>query len=187
MKYFKKIIGERIYLSPMSTEDIPQYTEWLNDLRTTINLGFANQVLSLEKEKEAFADLQKGRYNFAAVRLADNQLLGNCGLFDIDQINGTGTVGLFIGDPVNRSQGYGTEMLQLILDFGFNILNLHNIKLIVHAYNQAGVRCYFKAGFKEIGRRRECHTIAGKKYDEIYMDILSSEYESIYVKKVMGN
>lgn len=187
MKYFKKIIGERLYLSPMSTEDIPQYTEWLNDLRTVINLGFADQVLSLEKEKEAFENLQKGRYNFAVVRLEDDQLIGNCGLFDVDQINRNGTVGLFIGNPAERGKGYGTEILQLILDFGFNIINLHNIMLVVSAYNEAGVRCYQKAGFKEIGRRRECRTVAGRKYDEIYMDILSSELESVYVKKVMGN
>lgn len=34
-----------------------------------------------------------------------------------------------------------------------------------------------KCGFKEIGIRREAHIIAGEKYDEIYMDILASEFE----------
>ena len=28
MKYFKKLVGERIYLSPRSTEDVEKYTEW---------------------------------------------------------------------------------------------------------------------------------------------------------------
>ena len=29
MKYFKKLVGERIYLSPRNSEDVEQFTEWL--------------------------------------------------------------------------------------------------------------------------------------------------------------
>jgi hypothetical protein len=43
--------------------------------------------------------------------------------------------------------------------------------------NPAGIRAYQKAGFKEIGRRRECRMMGGKLWDEIYMDCLSSEFE----------
>ena len=28
MKYFKKLIGERIYLSPLNIEDAEKYVEW---------------------------------------------------------------------------------------------------------------------------------------------------------------
>ena len=35
MKYFKKLVGERIYLSPRNSEDVEQFTEWLNDFNTT--------------------------------------------------------------------------------------------------------------------------------------------------------
>ena len=31
MKYFKKIIGERLYLSPMNPEDAETYVKWLSD------------------------------------------------------------------------------------------------------------------------------------------------------------
>lgn len=37
MKYFKKLVGEKIYLSPRNTEDVEKFTEWLNVLiRQTI-------------------------------------------------------------------------------------------------------------------------------------------------------
>ena len=42
--------------------------------------------------------------------------------------------------------------------------------------NRVGLRAYEKAGFKPIGRRRECRVIGGKVYDEIYMDCLTSEF-----------
>lgn len=31
MKYFKKLVGDRIYLSPRSVEDYEIFTEWLNN------------------------------------------------------------------------------------------------------------------------------------------------------------
>ena len=43
--------------------------------------------------------------------------------------------------------------------------------------NLAGIKAYERAGFKEIGRRRECRMMGGKLWDEIYMDCLSSEFE----------
>ena len=37
MPHFKKLIGDRIYLSPKTTdeEDIIKYTEWMNDFQVT--------------------------------------------------------------------------------------------------------------------------------------------------------
>ena len=31
MKYFKKLLGDNIYLSPMNIEDAEVYTKWMND------------------------------------------------------------------------------------------------------------------------------------------------------------
>ena len=39
MKYFKKIEGEKVYLSPMNLEDIEKYVKWMNDFSTTDGLG----------------------------------------------------------------------------------------------------------------------------------------------------
>lgn len=47
MKYFKKLIGDRIYLSPRNSEDIEVFTEWLNDFETTDYLGRSGIYLLL--------------------------------------------------------------------------------------------------------------------------------------------
>ena len=49
---------------------------------------------------------------------------------------------------------------------------------VLQFLNRIGIRAYEKAGFKEIGRRRECRVMGGEVYDEIYMDCLASEFES---------
>lgn len=52
MKYFEKIKGKRIYLSPVSLEDAEIYTKWLNDTNILDGLGRTHKVVSLEGEKE---------------------------------------------------------------------------------------------------------------------------------------
>jgi hypothetical protein len=42
------------------------------------------------------------------------------------------------------------------LDYAFTALGLHNVMLSVHEFKHAGRRAYGKAGFREVGRRREC-------------------------------
>jgi diamine N-acetyltransferase len=46
------------------------------------------------------------------------------------------------------------------------------------------LRAYLKAGFKEIGRRRECRMMGCKLWDEVYMDCLSSEFESPVLRRI---
>ena len=49
-----------------------------------------------------------------------------------------------------------------MLDYAFTALGLHSVMLIVDEFNLAGRRAYEKAGFREFGRRRQCHWIGGR-------------------------
>ena len=35
MSYYKKILGENVYLSPATFEDVEAYTKWMNDFNIT--------------------------------------------------------------------------------------------------------------------------------------------------------
>lgn len=181
-KYFKKLLGERIYLSPRNTEEIEKFTEWLNDFETTDYTGRSAIITTLEVEKKYFEENMDKNYNFFIVTLDNDKLIGTVGLENYDSINRTATLGIFIGDKDYRSQGYGTEAIKLILDYGFNYLNLNNIKLDLMSFNERALKCYQKCGFKEYGRRRKCKFINGKYYDTIEMDILAEEFKGSYIK-----
>jgi len=176
MKYFKKIVGERIYLSPINIDDAEIYTKWLNDYEVCANLGMYRQMISLEAEKKILERLNSDGQVYAIVLLESDVLIGNIGLHEIDHMSRRADVGLFIGEAENRGKGYGAEALRLMLEYGFNTLNLHNIMLYVHADNEAGIACYKKVGFREIGRRRESKFKDGRYIDVISMDILSTEW-----------
>jgi len=179
MKFFKKLVGENIYLSPRTADEevIEKFTEWLNDFEVTDYTGRSAQVLTLEAERKWFETPKDDSQVFFIVRMEDNELIGSMGLHRIDNISRTATLGIFIGDKSGRNKGYGTEAIRLILDYGFNYLNLNNIKLDVMEFNDRAIACYKKCGFKEYGRRRKCYFLNGKYYDKIEMDILAEEFK----------
>ena len=177
MKYFKKLEGERIYLSPMNTEDIEKYCKWLNDFAVTDGLGGSSRLVTLQGEKEYIEKVNSsGEYQFAIIRKEDDTLIGNCGIDSVDHLHQTASVGLFIGEKGDRGKGYGTEALKLLLDYGFNYLNLNNIMLNVYSFNEIAIHCYERLGFKEFGRRHEAYYLNGKRYDDIHMEILRKDY-----------
>ncbi|MFZ5969856.1 MAG: GNAT family N-acetyltransferase [Bacillota bacterium] len=183
--YFKKMVGKKCYLSPICVDDYVKYTKWTNDMDVTAGLILSASQLTLDKEKEILERLSNTEFNFAIIDLEREELIGNIGFPRIDHVNKVAELGIFIGNKDYWGKGYGVEAIQLLLDFGFSILNLHNIHLRVYSYNKPALKCYVKAGFKEVGRLRETKQIAGVRYDEIYMDILAKEFNSIYIKDII--
>jgi len=107
----------------------------------------------------------------------NDELIGGCGLRDVDLVNRTALLGIFLGDRSYWGKGYGVEATRLLVDFGFTYLNLNSIMLEAFAYNNRAIRCYEKVGFKLVGRRRQSRMLNNHGYDEILMDILAGEFD----------
>jgi RimJ/RimL family protein N-acetyltransferase len=175
MKYFPKLVGERIYLSPISLQYAERYTAWLNDFEVAKFLTVAPMQICLEGEREALANLQK-QQAYAIVEKGSDELLGNVGLFAIEGVHRSAEVGIFIGQADKRGKGYGTEALSLLCDYGFNVLGLRSIRLRTYAFNERAAACYRKVGFKDAGRLRQAHFYAGKHHDILLMDLLAEDF-----------
>ena len=182
MKYFKKLVGERIYLSPRNSEDVEQFTYWLNDFETTDYLGRSGMLTTLEGEKKYLEENSTPDATFVIVTIDENKMIGTVSLEKIDWINRNATLGIFIGDKDYRSKGYGTEAIKLILEYGFKYMNLHNIKLDLMEFNERALKCYQKCGFKEYGRKRKSKFVYGRYYNSININILADEFEGDYIK-----
>ena len=186
MTYYKKLIGERIYLSPktVSEDEIQKHTEWMNDFEVTDYLSSSRMLYSPVLEKEWLETTSKDKNDivFNIIDLETDKLIGSLGLHKINHIDRCAEMGIFIGDKDYRSHGYGAEAINLIVDFGFNYLNLHSVYLYVLSDNERAHKCYLKCGFKDVGCFRDSKFINGKYHDLICMDILESEFKGDYIK-----
>ena len=183
-KYLKKLIGDNIYLSPISLDDIEEYAQMVNDIKVSVGLGYLSytNIIDFESEKEFLISVKKEK--MFAVRLLENdELLGNVGFKSVGEIHRTAEMGIMLGNPKYQRKGYGMEAINLLLDYGFSFLNLRNISLNVFEYNEVAYKLYKKIGFKEAGRLRKAVEILGKTYDVIIMDMLKEEFQSVYIKR----
>ena len=183
-KYLKKLIGDNIYLSPISVDDVEEYAEMVNDIKVSVGLGYLSytNIIDFESEKEFLISVKKEK-RFAVRLLENDELLGNVGFKSVGEIHRTAEMGIMLGNPKYQRKGYGMEAINLLLDYGFSFLNLRNISLSVFEYNKPAYNLYKKIGFKEVGRLRKTLEIMGKTYDVIILDMLNEEFQSTYIKK----
>lgn len=177
--------GDLVALGPLRRDLIPTYARWVNDFGTLRTIGVLPAPLTIDAEEAWYDAAIKGDARvFTIYELATLDAIGTCDLRDIDHMNRTATIGMLIGEPSARGKGYGTEATRLLLDVGFTVHGLHSIWLDVFSFNIAGQRCYAKAGFREVGRRRECRLLNGVLHDQIIMDILATEFESPVLARI---
>ena len=178
MKYFPKLVGSRLYLSPVNVDDAPMYAKWLNDKVVSENIGLDIKMATLESVRK-WLNKNQNNYNFAIVLKENDELIGGCGFKEIDMVHRNGELEIFIGNEENRGQGYGKESIKLLLEYGFNNLNLNNIMFKVYSFNTKAIKVCESLGFKKLGTRHKSHYFKGKFYDEVLMEILKEEYNEI--------
>jgi diamine N-acetyltransferase len=170
------VTGERVALGPLREDLVPVYARWMTTLEVARGLGNTT-IYTVEAEKgwyEQAAKPDPGQAHFVVYDRFDLEPIGTTGLINIDHRHGTATFEIMLGE--RRGQGLGTETTRLVLDWAFTVLGLHNVDLVVFAWNRPAIRCYEKAGFREIGRRRGGAVCMGRRFDVVIMDAVAEEF-----------
>ena len=172
--------GKRINLVPIKKEDIESFLKWFNDPEITQYLVMYRPMTRMEEE-DWFDNLKnrKDTIHLSIVIPSEDgseKLIGNCGIHNINWKNRVGEVGIVIGEKEYQNRGYGTEVMELLLEYGFNTVNLNRIELYVYDYNVSAIKSYKKVGFIEEGRKRQFMWNKGKFHDAIMMSILAEEW-----------
>ncbi|HVB65233.1 MAG TPA: GNAT family protein [Nitrolancea sp.] len=180
------IIGEQVALGPLRRDLMPLYQRWRNDFYVQRTFGDLPQPVTLEHREAWYERAAKSTdaYWFIIYEIASWRPIGRTDLFEIDWHYRTARFGIMVGEADCRGKGYGTETARLMLDYAFTALGLHNVMLDVSEYNLAGRRAYEKAGFREIGRRRQADQLQGRLWDLVLMDCIATEFESPVLGKV---
>lgn len=174
--YYKKIVGEHLYLSPIDLEhEVKIMTQWLNEDEDIAHYnGFYHSLLGEEKVREMMQKWNEGPYTFAMVSKVDDTFMGHITLFNLDSKMTYGTMGIYLGKEF-RGQGFSKEAIQLLKDYAFDYVGLKAIHLEVFGYNHKAYEVYQKLGFKECGRWHKVRYFNGEDHDVILMECLKGE------------
>jgi RimJ/RimL family protein N-acetyltransferase len=169
------IRGERTLLRAVERSDLPDYVRWLNDPKLLEYFGNYRPLSATEEERWYEAMLQDESMRVFAVEYED-QHVGNAGFSQIDGRNASAEVGLFIGPPELWDRGLGFDVLQTLLRFGFEQMNLNRIYLRVFAEHKRAVHLYEKLGFEHEGCWRQAEFRHGRYHNLLWMSILRDEW-----------
>ncbi len=171
--------GSQVYLRPLERTDLnDRYLGWLNDPEVTRYLEtgiFPTTPQDLERFYEEVT-ASRNQIILAIVEAKSGRHIGNVKLGPIHWIHRSATLGILIGEKKSWGKGIGIEATRLMVEYGFNRLNLRRIDLGVFADHESAVRCYEQVGFKTEGRMREALVRDGEYKDRLWMGLLRSEY-----------
>jgi len=145
-----RIDGERIYLRPLTTDDVSfEYVSWLNDPEVTEHLATqratVGSVLAYVREKNADDDI----LFLGIFDKKDNEHIGNvkCEFIHLPEVE----LGILLGNKKYWGKGLGSETVDTITKFIFeNYENSEKVYLKVYTNNKRAIKCYEKAGFKQV-------------------------------------
>ena len=109
----------------------------------------------------------------------DNLYIGNIYLTGIDYVSRKATSHILIGNHDYWNGGYGTEAMNLLLNYAFNHKNLRRIEAIVLEDNIGSCKMHEKLGFKREGLLRESVYKDGCYKNQVYYALLKSEYKPV--------
>ena len=145
---------------------------YVEDMISTINNPEVASLISNRTEDYTMEDeigwinANQDTYNFSMITRDTEEYIGNCGF---DDVNGTsGEIGIFL-NPRFQNVGLGTEAITELIRFGFEELDLEEIRLIVYSHNERAIRCYQRLGFREYRRVSDVGMRNNQSIDDIYM------------------
>ena len=177
------IYGKHIRLRAIEREDLPKFVEWMNDPEVTSGL-LIHIPLSMADEQRWFEGMAQrpAAERVLAIEMRDGdswRMIGTTGFHEISLVNREAEFGISIGDKSIWNQGYGTEATRLMLQHGFETLNLNRIYLRVYETNPRAIRAYEKVGYVHEGCMRQSVYKHGKYIDVHLMSVLRSEWDEI--------
>ena len=170
--------GKDVRLRPIRRDDSQLLYQWIVD-RDLLILNAPYLPVSLPDHEAWIESMLVKRTDlvlFVIEDLAEARAIGTCQLFNINWVHRNAELQIRIGDNGSQSRGLGSEAIKLLVNFGFQDLNLHRIHLHVFTTNERAIWAYEKCGFVREGVLREAAHINGEFVDVLCMGRLRSEH-----------
>lgn len=177
---FQPLCDNFVLLRALEPHDVAVTVAWRNDPKIrdqVISFRFpVSHVMETRFIDKAIAGEGIEQCVAGVVDRSDNALCGLVYLRNIDWISRHAAFGMLIGLRDKQRRGLGRRALRLMLQYGFNVLNLERIYLFVVEYNLPACKLYETEGFSYEGRLRGHVALNGKYYDLLVMGMLRAEF-----------
>jgi RimJ/RimL family protein N-acetyltransferase len=119
------------------------------------------------------AEIKKPRHNRfpLAIENLQGKHIGNCTCYEIDEKKGEAQFGIMIGDADYRDKGYGSDVVNTLVDHVFQTTSINRLYLKTLDWNLRAQKCFSKCGFTPYGQLRR------NSYNFVLMALNKDQWE----------
>lgn len=174
------LIGNRVQLRPFEKSDLALIVRWNNDpeIRNLTGEVFPSTLHSTEAWYDRIQD-DPSRVWFVIEERETGHPIGECGLLRMFPAWRNTDLTIILGEKSSHGKGYGTEAINLLMNYAFGMLSMHRISIGVVGFNQQALAFYEKVGFRREGVQRDGYFYDHRFSDFIMMSILEDEFRAL--------
>ncbi len=129
-------------------------------------------VFSINKQ-DPFAAGQV-RFIIELAQNNDTKVIGAIDLFALDAINRRGGIGIVLLESY-RSKSFAGTALDILIDYAFNFLNLHQLYCNIESGNKASLKLFESRRFEIAGVKKEWNRKNGNWVDENLLQLIAKD------------
>ncbi len=177
-----------IRLRALEREDLKQSRDWRNDPDIFSRVR-EYRFLNMENQEAWFDSLRDDRktimfgIEWTYERPIDPQLIGVCGITNIDWVGKKAEVSIYIGSEEYRKKGLGVEILNALAKYAFEECNLQKLWAEVFSNNPIGIKLFEKAKYTLEGKLSLHAYKNGAYLDSWIFGLLRNEWQKNYASK----
>jgi len=168
------LLGKNISLRALEPEDIDfllaaENNEKYWELSST-QAPFSRHLLENYIEN-AHQDIYEAKqYRFIICNQIDTPV-GMIDMFDFNPLHQRVGIGILILDK-HQQNGYGKEALELIIDYAFTYLNIHQLYANITSDNERSIQLFKKFNFQQVGIKKDWIFSKSSFKDEILFQLI---------------
>ncbi len=170
--------GKQIYLRALEADDLAFIHQIENDESIW---EISNTITPYSKYliKQYLDNAHKDVFEVKQLRLMicntkEDKTLGMIDVFDFDFKNRRAGIGVLVKEIENRQKGYAKEALQLLTNYCFTHLDLHQLYCNISEDNTASISLFKNQGFKEIGLKKDWNFLKGHYKNEYLFQLINN-------------
>lgn len=168
--------GETIKLRALEPSDIDFLESTENDeslwqLSNTI-VPFSRYQLE-QYILTASMDIYESKQLRLVISDYSNQPIGFIDLFEFDPVNNRAGIGIVILEANKRGKGFGKEALELLIQYSFSVLNLHQLYCQISESNNHSLNLFESLGFSKVALKKDWTLWDGSYTNEWFLQLIN--------------
>ena len=172
--------GTTIYLRALEPEDL-EFVYHIENDESIWHVSNTQTPYSKFLIRQYLENAHQDIFEAKQLRLAISknsvsEAIGLIDLFDFDPVNNRAGIGILIQNETHRGNGIGKEALQLLINYSFRQLQLHQLYANIGVDNEASLNLFATFGFQKIGVKKDWIFNNNSFHDEAVFQLINNQH-----------